>query len=115
MKKNINNNFKLNRKCFSVCSVCIPRVSLYGQKSINKHMVNGLPEYLHNRLIGNLLGDLSITRVSSKSSRMTFSMGDKNFEYASYLANLFKSYSNKGLYNLKVQAKKEEDFPPIFY
>lgn len=87
MKKNINNIFKLNRNCFSVCCVCIPRVSLDGHKSINKHMENGLPEYLHNRFIGNLLGDLSIARVSSKSSRITFSMGDKSFEYASYLAN----------------------------
>jgi hypothetical protein len=65
--KYLKNVFKLNKNNFSVCSVCMPRFSLYGRKSINQHIENGLPEYLHNRLIGNLLGDLSIERISNKS------------------------------------------------
>lgn len=67
---------------------------------------NKLPQYLHEILVGYLLGDGGIFYASKKSGspRFEFSMGQERVEFAQHLALLFKDYASNGLKEVKVKA-----------
>lgn len=69
-------------------------------------MQHKLPQYLHEVLIGYLLGDGGIFYASKKrgSPRFEFSMGQEQLEFANHLALLFKDYASNSLKEVKVQA-----------
>ncbi len=58
-----------------------------------------LPPILSQILIGQLLSDANATRTSVNANvRLTWSFGKKYEEYARYVASLFRSYCNTGIY-----------------
>jgi hypothetical protein len=62
----------------------------------DNHFSVPLPEHLHNILIGFMLGDGGIYTVG-RNSRLEFSMGSKNKDYAIFMAELFKKYASNPL------------------
>lgn len=67
---------------------------------------NKLPQYLHEILVGYLLGDGGIFYASKKSGspRFEFTMGQERVKFAQHLALLFKDYASNGLKEVKVKA-----------
>ena len=59
---------------------------------------NTLPKYLHDVLIGLMLGDGYLYKTSQTSnSRFEMSFGKDRINFAKWVGNLFKDYSNTGV------------------
>lgn len=77
----------------------ITYVRHYQNKIINfMENNNTLPKYLHDVLIGLMLGDGYLYKTSQTSnSRFEMSFGTDRVKFAEWVANLFKDYSNTGI------------------
>lgn len=59
---------------------------------------NTLPKYLHDVLIGLMLGDGYLYKTSQTSnSRFEMSFGTDRVSFAEWVGNLFKDYSSTGI------------------
>ena len=75
---------------------------------------NTLPKYLHDVLIGLMLGDGYLYKTSQTSnSRFEMSFGTDRVSFAEWVGNLFKDYSSTGI--IKVYYKKGTPFSKFNY
>jgi hypothetical protein len=75
---------------------------------------NGLPVYLSEVLMGLMLSDGSLERISPTSgARLSVSFGKKHSEYLRFLFKLFKPYINSEPVELKVFNKKTKSYNDV--